>query len=432
MNTAKAKKAIYSTAVLGMLMLAPQAMAAGSSVGNATLEELKQLIMEQQKQISAQDKAIKALQTGKGAMAGGMAMPMKKMVKSGKDKVSLTLYGQVNRAMMFADDGEESEVYHVDNDNSSTRFGMKGSAKANDDLSAGFKFEMEYEGNSSDSVSQEGQDVSASLKQRHMDFYLKSKQFGKLSIGQGDTASNGTSEVDLSGTKVIGYSDSPKMGKSVRFYDSRADTYVIGVDSDGDDIFVDAGDVMSNMDGLSRLDRLRYDTPTWNGFSVATSTVERNGNDVALRYSGKIGGAKLAGAVAYARMGDNDSDVDTTINGSVSVLLANGLNATFAAGSQDLDSPAPGHDDPTFMYGKLGYIAKIFDIGTTAFAIDYTQHDDVGQAGDEADSFGIMAVQKFNDLGTELYASYRQISLDRTGLDLEDIDVMMAGARIKF
>jgi predicted porin len=425
MNVKKAKKAIYSVAALGVLLLAPQAMAAATNVENASLDELRQLIMQQQEQISAQDKAIKALQAGQpmqAAMDQTSVTPVDKLVQSGNDKVSLTLYGQVNRAVMWADDGYDEEVYHVDNDNSSTRFGMKGSARASDDLSAGFKFEAEYEGNSSSEITQEEEDKDASLKKRHMDVYLQSKQFGKLSIGQGDTASNGISEIDLSGTTVIGFSDQPKIGGKLLFYDGQANDYT----------GIKIKDVMSNMDGLGRADRVRYDTPAFYGLSVATSTVEQNGNDVALRYSGKLGSTKLAAGIAYAQMGSNDAEVNNTISGSVSTLLACGFNATFAAGTQDLEQPAAGHDDPTFWYGKIGYIGNFFSAGTTAFAIDYGQYDEVDQADDDADTFGLMAVQKLNDLGTELYASYRVFSLDRTATNIEDIDIFMTGARIKF
>lgn len=104
----------------------------------------------------------------------------------------------------------------------------------------------------------------------------------------------------------------------------------------------------------------------------------------------------------------------------------------FAAGTQDINIPAVGQDDPTFWYAKLGYIADFFSCGTTAFAIDYGQHNEVSQANDDADTFGIMAVQKLNSLGTELYTSYRVFSLDRTATDIEDINVFMTGARIKF
>lgn len=425
------KKAIYSVVGLAMLLAAPQAMAA-AGVEEASLAELRQLIVAQQRQLEAQAEAIKALQAGQGQTVGateagqgkdGVATPLAKVVTKGSDRVSLALYGQVNRAVMFADDGKESEVFHVDNDGSSTRVGMKGAARATDDLSAGFKFEVEFEGNSSNDVSMNNQDTDASFKKRHMDLYLQSKQLGKLSLGQGDTASNGTSEVDLSGTTVIGFSDQPKLGGSLTFYDQNSNSSVA----------TRIKDVVGNMDGLSRRDRLRYDSPTFYGLAAAVSTVERNGNDVALRYSGKIGATKLAAAAAYARMGDNAARVDSTINGSVSVLFGNGLNATLAAGRQDLDQPAPGHDDPLFWYAKLGYITSFFGIGSTAFAVDYGNYQDFALADDTAETFGVMAVQRLDNLGTELYASYRRFSLDREGLvDMADIDLAMAGARIKF
>src|SRR6476620_1741980 len=50
-------------------------------------------------------------------------------VRKGNKKVSVTLYGQVNRAALFWDDGAEKNTYVVDNNYESSRFGFKGSAK---------------------------------------------------------------------------------------------------------------------------------------------------------------------------------------------------------------------------------------------------------------------------------------------------------------
>src|SRR5688572_30938322 len=62
--------------------------------------------------------------------------------RKGNRKVSLTVYGHVNEAVMFWDDGHESNAYVVTNDNSRTRFGFKGDAKINDDWKAGFVLEI--------------------------------------------------------------------------------------------------------------------------------------------------------------------------------------------------------------------------------------------------------------------------------------------------
>ena len=46
-------------------------------------------------------------------------------VRKDNKKVSVTLYGQVNRAVLFWDDHVEKNVYFVDNNYESSRFGFK-------------------------------------------------------------------------------------------------------------------------------------------------------------------------------------------------------------------------------------------------------------------------------------------------------------------
>jgi hypothetical protein len=62
-------------------------------------------------------------------------------VRKGNKKVSVTLYGKVNRAMLFWDDGHEQNAYSVDNSYESTRFGVKGSAKIGGNWSGGYRIE---------------------------------------------------------------------------------------------------------------------------------------------------------------------------------------------------------------------------------------------------------------------------------------------------
>lgn len=107
----------------------------------ATLEEkvesLEIIVEQQQKQIDQLSKEKKT-----------SASPFK------NDKVMVTLYGQLNRALLFVDDGNDNELYNVDNDNSSTRFGLNGTAKAFEGITLGTKVEMEYQANASNKVNQ--------------------------------------------------------------------------------------------------------------------------------------------------------------------------------------------------------------------------------------------------------------------------------------
>jgi predicted porin len=63
--------------------------------------------------------------------------------RKGNKKVSVILYGKINWALEWWNDGHERNMYSVDNYMESSRFGLKGSAKINDNWSAGYRFEAE-------------------------------------------------------------------------------------------------------------------------------------------------------------------------------------------------------------------------------------------------------------------------------------------------
>lgn len=393
-----------------------------------TLDKMQRLIEQQQSQLDTQAKAIEDLKKQLQALSKA-AQPsaatteklptLQNVVKPGSDKVDVQLYGQVNRGVMYVDDGNDGDFYNVDNDNSSTRLGINAKTRTGGELEIGARFEVQFESNSSAEVSQKSGSIGGDgFTERHLDFFLQSKRWGKLSIGQGDTASNETSEVDLSGTALAGYSDTDTVAGGMFFFDKATHSLSPAT----------VGSVFNNMDGLSRRDRLRYDTPEFSGFVLSTSAADTNAEDIALWYRRTFPGFKLAGAVAYANPGS--TSVDNQLNGSVSILLDNGFNATFAAGSQYLRTS--GRDDATFNYVKLGYIQKYFDIGPTALSVDYGRHKDVVRNGDEADAYGFQFVQNLTDWRTEFYLVYRNLNLDRTGEDFEDINAVMGGGRIKF
>jgi hypothetical protein len=60
-------------------------------------------------------------------------------VRKGNKKVSVQIYGKVNYATMWWDDGGEQNVYTVNNYNESTRTGIKGKAKIAGDWEGGFR-----------------------------------------------------------------------------------------------------------------------------------------------------------------------------------------------------------------------------------------------------------------------------------------------------
>ncbi len=365
--------------------------------------------------------AQKAEEARKAAERLPLAAPQR-MVTSGKDDVSLAVSGQVNRAVLYVNDGDRDRIFQVDNDNSSTRVRWVGNARLTDDFSAGALVEVQFESNTSAAIDidQDGEVGANNFTERHLTLWLDSKRLGRLWLGQGDTASNATSEVDLSGTAVIAYSGIEDLAGGISFKNAATQAKLARINQ-----------AYSQFDGLSRRDRIRYDTPTFAGFKASSSFIQGDAWDVALRYSADYPavGTKVAAAIAYVE-GAQRFDFNH-LAGSFSALHSSGLNLTFAAGTRDLDARATG-DDPFTYYIKGGYQFKPFDFGKTALAVDYGETDDLAANGDEFTTWGVFAVQNINRLGTELYAGYRNHDLDRPGVGVDDIDVVVGGARVKF
>ena len=425
----------------------------------ATLERIEKIIKQQQAQIEQQAETIEKLRIQVEALSGqaqkiesnapamvekkepedtardkivdeaaetrtALAKPLDQTtgVRSGNDKVNVQLYGHLNKALLYANDGNEDNLYVVDNSNSSTRLGINGVARPTDNLEAGTRIEVQFATNPSNSVSQinENNVGTNSFTKRWFDAYLLSKRFGEVRLGHGSTASDGVSEVDLSGTAVIGYSSVEEMAGGQLFYDNASaalsSTQVKGV--------------FNNMDGLGRDDRIFYRTPDIQGFQAATSWISGGASDLSLGYAGKLGPFAVAAKGAYASFGSLFPTIETQISGSASVYHASGLNFTVAAGTQELKNAT--RTDATFWYGKIGYRKNFFGIGETALAADWGQNSNAAANNDQADSFGLLGVQDINKWGSEYYLGFRNYNLDRPGTDLNSIQSVMSGVRVKF
>ena len=374
-----------------------------------TVEDLRRQIEQLNKrldQVEEKEKAKKA------------SAAKDKSVSSGGDKIKLELSGQVNRGVLFVDNGDTSDVFHVDNDNSSTRVRFIGSGELNEDVTVGTQIEVQFESNSTADIriDQDSPAGPNSFTERKLEIYGDSKKLGRVWIGQGSTASDGTSEADLSGTSVVAYSSIADMAGGIAFATT------------GGALGPRIGQVFSNFDGLSRDDRIRYDTPSFGGFKGSVSAIDGGSWDAAARFAGKFSGTKITSALAYADA--NSRQGYDQVNGSLSVLLPFGLSLTGTAGTRSINGRAG--SDPVTYYGKLGYKMKLTDMGETAVGVDFTQTDDLAAVGDESTAYGAFAVQRLDKIGTEVYISLRNHELERSGSDFDDIFAVLTGARVKF
>jgi len=329
--------------------------------------------------------------------------------------VDFTISGQLNRAALYADDGTTAKWFFVDNANSSTRFRFRGSNEFDKGWKVGFLWEVEMKSNASSRVSMDDESDlgDVTFEERHIDIWVE--KWGTLRLGQGDTASNGTAEVDLSGTAVAAYSAVSDVGGNFEFRD--------GNDKTG----ITVGESRSNFDGLSRKDRVRYDTPRWAGF-FASASIEGNSMwDLAVRYAGDFGRARFAAAAGWADFGTSSDSRDGTrdweLSSSAAVLFDFGLNFSVAYGKVDQDAT-----DPWNLFGKVGYQF----LQKHAASVQYSRTKNLSGSGDIGNSLAVAYV--FTPWkSVEFYGSYflHMLDLDQ-GNDPDDISMFMAGARVKF
>ena len=320
-----------------------------------------------------------------------------------------TLSGQVNRLIMNVDNGEEDGIVNADNSVSGTRVRVKGNGDVGNDLTAGLHYEYQLQSNPSDSVTADdidsdgtGGDVGGgdNFSNRYANVWVKGN-FGKLTLGQGEGASDGSTEADMSGTTVIQYaSGSNDLLGSMEYGDSG----------------VTVGDARSAFDGLGRNDNIRYDAAI-NDFSFATSY--GNGDKVELAARFKQENLEIRTAIWDTSDSTDDSIRGYAISGAI--MLQSGLNFTASYSGNDDDEGDS--DEPTNIYGKVGYKS-----GNNSFAVDWSETQDLG-AGDGS-AASIAWVNQVMQ-GIEVFASYRVESLDDVDGE-DDISALIGGARIKF
>ena len=418
------------------LPFAGTAFSAGGTVDVKTVERLENLIKAQQQQLEMLQQEVAELKkTTADAQTQAMSakavademktaslVTVEKAVTSGSDKVKLVLSGQINRAMNIVDDGDDTEAYFVDSDASNSKFRLVGTVKVDDDLTIGTRMEMALAPNESSDVSQDNAESGDFFDQRYADLSLESKRFGKVFLGKGDTASNNSAEVDLSGTDLVQYASIADIAGGMQFVESSSNNLT----------GISVSDAFKDFDGLSRKSRLRYDTPTFKGAKLATSWISDKRWDAALFWGGKGYGFKAGAAAAFANINTekNGENSDYQYDGSFSILHENtGLNFTLSGGMQEVDHQS----DPSNVYAKVGWRTDLISYGKTSFGIDYAWSDNITTENDDGNSFGIAAIQQFNDYGAELYAQFRNFSLDRdVESNVEDLNVFTVGTRVKF
>jgi hypothetical protein len=301
--------------------------------------------------------------------------------RKGNRKVSLTVYGQVNWAIMHWDDGTETNTYIVDNNNSRSRFGFRGEAKINADWSAGFLMEIGVRRNDSNNVTQADARTGTGLDIRHEALYLDSKSLGRVWLGWTSSATDGITEINLGATAASGFDRSAYLGNFT----------ANGTGLTWNQLASRADQNWSSDD--ARRELIRYVSPTIAGFTASASWGGDDFWDVALRYAGEFAGFRLAAGIGYNKTTQND---DANYSGGGNT----GLSGCVQAGN-------------TIDCSHLGASASIMHVSTGLFvsgSYSQTKDNNVPAGFDDTDNaWYVMAgiQQKWTSLGaTTLYGEY--------------------------
>ncbi len=344
-------------------------------------------------------------------------------VRKGNLVVSLQVYGQINKGLLIWDDGVDSDAYVVNNSVEKTNLGFTGEAKIAPGWTAGYTIEFDIEDAQSDVVTQgpDGDDAGSNglvLSKNH--FFFNSKQLGRLTVGEGDPAADGATEVVIAGS--MRHSD-PNFGAGLKLrYGAAQGTLTLG-------------DVAGNH-GPDGNDLIRYDAPSIYGFVLSASWGDNDYADAALNFEKEFSTIKVAAAVAYIwdnQNGDDDENYEQ-IGGSISLMhVPTGLYAAFQAGSRDYKTASVA--DPSFWYVQGGIEKQWLSFGATTLYGEYGNYEDFAVQGAETTRWGFGLNQKIDCAAMDIYAHATFWSFDgleENNVAPEDITTVLIGSRIQF
>src|SRR5262249_24647304 len=224
--------------------------------------------------------------------------------RKGNKKVTVQIYGKVNYAVEWWDDGHEHNVYTVNNYNESTRTGIKGNAKIGGDWSAGYRLEWEYRPARSNGLNQFNDDnINDSVGQLNMrwsQMYLANKNYGTLNWGLTPTPKYDITKYALETISTLpgeggGLSDS--LVTDFRMNDAyflrqsgfnNAEGLTSGAVSGSKAIrWQDIARCYSNSEQFncaSRRNGVSYVSPDWHGFNVQYGYFEDDLQSAAIRF----------------------------------------------------------------------------------------------------------------------------------------------------
>ena len=444
-------------------------------------------------------------------------------VRKGNRKVSLTISGHVGHAVMWWNDGTQSDAYINDPSNLASRWRFVGSAKITPQITAGFLYEFQVTSNASGALNQlnNGDDLGPTGSSgtaagacglfggngcttlRDQTVWLRHAHLGMVKIGHGSTATDNLVLIDVGGQGVSG---TPDIALHNGGFILRGNNGLLsGLGATAGITWAPAIRGHEAWD-TNRRNHVLYETPSLAGFTLQAAVAEDNYWDVALRYAGEFGGFRIAGGIGYQedtefnasaqlfnQAGALCSGINSNCNvkysevkGALSIMhVPTGLFVTGSAGTRDLagNNGVGNYTGPDARYWRVaaGISQNFFGIGRTVLFGEYGEHRGflaqeafraaataghhctsingviVGGAAytvaggegrpgcdSEVTQWGVAAVQYIDAAAMEIFATYKNYSLDSNGFlggsvtlnsnqaGVHDFQLFMVGTKINF
>lgn len=395
--------------------------------------------------------------------------------RKGNRKVSLTISGYVAQEITYWDDGGESNVYlHGMGPTQATHVKFNGQAQIMPGVTAGYMLRIQ---NLEDNPFGRDAATGAAMNQGNSGFnqglsvqmsywYVQSKDLGKVSVGKlAHAAKSAAMFTDQSGTQIIdnytflaGFPQftvrsGGDLDPAPLTWGQFGFCYAQGLPLGGDC----NGIVMNG---------IRYDTPTFAGFSASASWGEDDFWEVAARYTGELGGFKILLGAGYSEFTDENVTValpagshKETNNfqaGGYIQHIATGLFAHAAYGREDnsdttivLPAPSAGvtatPPDSHHWYVKAGIRQRWTALGATVLYGDYAEYDDQlgpaalarGATSSTLTRYGGGIAQEIDAAAMTVYVKYQHYDVEVSGIpaaigSLDDMDLISLGGIINF
>ena len=404
--------------------------------------------------------------------------------RKGNRKMSLTVNGQVSRAIMYYNDGRESKTFAgLDSRVEFSRFFFTGNAKITPRVTAGFEMMVDIGLGAQSSSASNVPAVAGNLQNqpaasqaidagwggdsvlavRTANWYLEDKDLGRVTVGR-INGGGAVMTIDLGGIGTGATARPVLFGGGLSFRNS-ATGLASGL-TVGSQFF-------GHCQGCDRFEGIVWESPSLAGFLLRAAWGENDVSSYSIRYAGEFSGFQVAAGVGVQTQ-SRAGQIDASGPSLGAAGITYGLSSQAARPADDWGASLAVKHVPSgiFVQGHYawsdyrtsagnaadktqsnwliqGGVAKNwFGPGDTALYVEYGEGKDnvfetaatlatVG-AGSSSSLWGLGINQKIDAAAMEIYAGWRRFSLSTTpavaagAAGLDDIDIVFTGARIRF